>query len=125
TRPRKVREDGDPGPDPPPPPEPTISVGGFEAHVTDAGWYVPVQVDDRLVTLPIEENNAQLAAKLVAEAATLQHFRKRWIDPPSRQELIDTLVSAGYSPSLVQRVDEKEDYDLYDVLGELGWGMKA
>ena len=61
TKPRKLREDGDPGPDPPPP-EPTISVGGFEAHVTDAGWYVPVQIDGRLVTVPIEEYKAQLAA---------------------------------------------------------------
>jgi type I restriction enzyme R subunit len=30
-------------------------------------------------------------------------------------------VGAGYSPWLV---DEKEDYDLDDVLPELGWGMR-
>ncbi len=38
-------------------------------------------------------------------------------------ELIDTLVTAGYSPSVVRMVDEKQDYDLYDVLAELGWDM--
>ncbi|HPU86706.1 MAG TPA: hypothetical protein PLE60_15370, partial [Candidatus Latescibacteria bacterium] len=29
----------------------------------------------------------------------------------------------GYSPKLVQMVDNREEYDLYDVLAELGWGM--
>src|SRR5439155_1426623 len=105
TRPRKPREESEPGPEPPPP-EPTISVGGFEASVTDAGWYVPMQVDGKLVTVPIDEYKAQLAAKLVAEVTTLQDFRNRWVDPPSRQELIDTLVTAGYSPGLVRMVDE-------------------
>jgi type I restriction enzyme R subunit len=38
--------------------------------------------------------------------------------------LLDVLVSAGYSPTLVRLVDEKDDYDLYDVLAELGWGMR-
>ncbi len=74
--------------------------------------------------MPLEEYKAQLAARLVAQVATLQDFRGRWIDPPSRQELLDVLVSAGYSPNLVRLVDEKEDYDLYDVLAELGWGMR-
>src|SRR5437016_5203670 len=67
---------------------------------------------------------AQLAARLVAEVKTLQDFRTRWIEPPSRQELFDTLVAAGYSPTLVRLVDEREAYDLYDVLAELGWGMR-
>jgi type I restriction enzyme R subunit len=74
--------------------------------------------------VPLEDYKAQLAARLVGQVGTLQDFRRRWIDPPSRQELLDGLVGAGYSPTLVRRVDEKEDYDLYDVLAELGWGMR-
>jgi len=65
-----------------------------------------------------------LTARLVAQVGTLQDFRRRWIDPPSRQELLGGLVGAGYSPTLVRLVDEKDDYDLYDVLAELGWGMR-
>jgi type I restriction enzyme R subunit len=53
----------------------------------------------------------------------LDDFRDRWIDPPLRQELIDTLVAGGYSPNVVRMVDDKQDYDLYDVMAELGWGM--
>jgi len=73
--------------------------------------------------VPIDEYRARLAARLVREVHTLADFRSRWIDPPSRQELIDTLVTSGYSPTVVRMVDDKQAYDLYDVLAELGWGM--
>lgn len=108
----------------PEPAEPAIRVESFDVHVTDAGRFVVAQVDGKAVPVPIEEYKAQLAAKLVAEVATLEAFRGRWVDPASRQELIDALVSAGYSPRLVRTVDEMEDFDLYDVLAELGWGMR-
>jgi type I restriction enzyme, R subunit len=73
--------------------------------------------------VPIAEYKARLTARLVREAHTLDAFRKLWVDPPSRKELIDTLVTAGYSPSVVRMVDGKQDCDVYDVLAELGWGM--
>lgn len=108
---------------PPPPSEPTISVEGFDVHVTDAGCFIVTDVDGKAMPVPIDEYKARLAARLVEEVRTLEDFRGRWIDPPSRQELIDTLVTSGYSPTVIRMVDEKEDYDLYDVLAELGWGM--
>jgi len=114
-----------PGPDPPPPPppEPTISVEGFDVHITDAGRFIVTDVDGKAMPVPIEEYKARLAARLVEEVRTLGGFRSRWIDPPSRQELIDALVTSGYSPTVVRMVDDRQDYDLYDVLAELGWGM--
>ncbi len=112
------------GPPPPtPPPEPTISVEGFDVHVTHAGRFIVTDVDGKAMPVPIAEYKARLAARLVQEAHTLDEFRKLWVNPPSRKELIDTLVTAGYSPSVVRMVDNKQDYDLYDVLAELGWGM--
>jgi len=108
---------------PEPPPEPTISVEGFDVHITDAGRYIVADVDGRAMPVPIGEYKAGLAARLVQEVHTLEDFRGRWIDPPSRQELIDTLVTSGYSPTVVRMVDDRQDYDLYDVLAELGWGM--
>jgi len=110
-------------PPPPPPPEPTISVEGFDVHITDAGRFIVTDVDGRAMPVPIEEYKARLAARLVQEVHTLKDFRQRWIDPPSRQGLIDALVTSGYSPTVVRMVDDRQDYDLYDVLGELGWGM--
>jgi type I restriction enzyme R subunit len=123
TKPRAAGGGDDPPP-PPPPPEPTISVEGFDVHVTDAGRFIVAQVDGRALPVPLEDYKARLAARLVAQAGTLQDFRRRWVDPPARQELLEALVGAGYSPSLVRLVDEKEDYDLYDVLAELGWGVR-
>ena len=98
-------------------------VEGFEVHITDAGRFIVADVDGRAMPVPIEEYKARLAARLVQEVQTLDDFRRRWIDPPSRQELINGLVASGYSPTVVRMVDEKEEYDLYDVLAELGWGM--
>lgn len=121
--PRTGGEGPGPGPTPPPPPEPTIRVEGFDVHITDAGRFIVADVDGRAMPVPIDEYKARLAARLVQEVYTLDDFRGRWIDPPSRQELIDTLVTSGYSPTVVRMVDEKQDYDLYDVLAELGWGM--
>lgn len=121
--PRTGGEGPGPGPTPPPPPEPTISVEGFDVHITDAGRFIVTDVDGRAMPVPVDEYKARLAARLVQEVHTLDDFRGRWIDPPSRQELIDTLVTSGYSPTVVRMVDDKQDYDLYDVLAELGWGM--
>ncbi len=121
--PREPGEGPGPEPPPPPPPEPTISVEGFDVHITDAGRFIVADVDGKAMPVPIEEYKARLAARLVQEVHTLEDFRNRWIDPPLRQELIDALVTSGYSPTVVRMVDDKQDYDLYDVLAELGWGM--
>jgi len=121
--PRPAGEGTDIDSPPATPPEPTISVQGFHAYTTDAGHYVVADVDGSAMPVPLDEYKARLAARLIQEVHTLADFRNRWIDPPSRQELVNTLVAAGYSPSLVCMVDGKQDYDLYDVLAELGWGM--
>ncbi|MDP2895066.1 MAG: DEAD/DEAH box helicase family protein [bacterium] len=121
TRPTRTRTDGRDRPEPPP--EPTISVEGFDVHITEAGRFIVADVDGKAMPVPLEEYKARLAARLIQEVHTLDEFRGRWIDPPSRQELIDTLVTSGYSPNVVRMVDGKGEYDLYDVLAELGWGM--
>jgi len=120
TKPPGTGGGGDP---PPPPPEPVISVEGFEVHITDAGRFIVTDVDGKAMPVAEEEYKARLTAKLVEQAHTLDEFRQLWVNPPTRQELIDTLVRSGYSPSVVKLVDDKMDYDLYDVLAELGWGM--
>jgi type I restriction enzyme R subunit len=121
--PRKPREGVTPEPPEPPEPEPVISVEGFEIHVSEAGRYIVTDVEGKAMPVPVEEYKARLATKLVEQARTLEEFRNLWVEPPSRREMIDALVSAGYSPSVVRMVDEKDDYDLYDVLAELGWGL--
>lgn len=111
-----------PGPQPPPPPEPVISVEGFDVHITDDGRFIVGEVDGQAMPIPVEEYKQRLAERLLSQAHTLEEFRSLWVDPPSRRELIDTLIRGGCSPNIVRLVDEKENYDYYDILAELGWG---
>jgi len=118
--PRKRQEGAPPEP---PPPEPTLVVEGFAIHITDAGRYIVTDVDGKAVPVTIEEYKERLAARLVEEAPTLDEFRSRWIVPAERSDLIAQMPDAGRSVIIVQRVEDMSEYDLYDVLAELGYGM--
>ena len=111
-----------PGPEPPPP-EPTIVVEGFDVRVTDAGRYIITEVDGKATPVTVEEYKERLAAKLVAEAPTLEEFRARWVVPSDRRDMLGQMPDGGRSVILVQRLEDMTDYDLYDVLGELGYGL--
>ncbi len=71
----------------------------------------------------MEEYKNRLAAQLIREAPTLDEFRHRWTQPEERRELMNHLVEAGYPPSVLQVLEEMNDYDLYDVLADLGFGL--
>ncbi len=118
----KLRKPGEPGPEPAPP-ERTIEVDGFDVHVTDAGRYIVTTVNGQAMPVTVEEYKQRLAARLVEEAATLEEFRARWIVPAERREMLGHLPDAGRSPFLVRSLEDMGDYDLYDVLGEVGYGM--
>ncbi|HON69302.1 MAG TPA: DEAD/DEAH box helicase family protein, partial [Phycisphaerae bacterium] len=75
--PRTGGEGPGPGPTPPLPPEPTISVEGFDVHITDAGRFIVTDVDGRAMPVPVEEYKARLAQRLVQEVHTLEDFRAR------------------------------------------------
>jgi len=120
-RPRK-RSEG-PEPEPPELPERPILVEGFDVRITDAGRYIVTMVDGKAVPVTVEEYKQQLAARLVEEAPTLDSFRSRWIVPPERRELLGRLPDAGRSAFLVRALEEMTEYDLYDVLAELGYGL--
>lgn len=105
--------------------EPTLIAGGFAVQVDRGGHYVLGERDGKLVPVAYEDYKHELAERLKHEAANLAEFRERWITPPERQELMSALVSAHGSPTMIQMVDAKQDYDLYDVLAELGYKVKA
>lgn len=120
TRAAQVREGGD---GPTTPAERRILVQGFDVHVTDAGRYVVTQVDGRAVPVTVEEYKARLAEQLVKEAPTLDQFRQVWVRPNDRRDLIGQLPEAGRSALLVSELEGLSDCDLFDVLGELGYGL--
>jgi type I restriction enzyme R subunit len=107
---------------PPEPPERTILVEGFDVKITDAGRYIVTQVNGRAMPVTVEEYKERLTEKLVAEAETLEKFRANWIHPALRQQMLGRLPEAGRSAELVRELEDMADYDLYDVLAELGYG---
>lgn len=119
----KLRPTGKGGIGPEPPQEPTVLVEGFDVRVTDAGRYILTMVDGKAQPVTVEDYKAILAAKLVAEAPTLAEFRKHWIVPSERHDLMGHLPDAGRSATLVQRLEHMDDFDLFDVLGEIGYGL--
>lgn len=112
-----------PGVREPRPAEPTVWVEGFAPVVNDLGRFVGTMTDGRLAMIPLEDFKRGMAAALAREAPTLADFRARWIDPPTRRELLDALVSAGYPPTVVRLIEDMNDYDLYDVIASVGYGL--
>lgn len=116
--PARPRESG-----PSEPVEPSIVVEGFDVKVTAAGRFILTSVDGKAMPVTMEEYKARLAAKLVEEAATIGDFRRIWVSPADRRELIGKLPEGGRSPLIVQQLEKMGEYDLYDVLADLGYGM--
>ncbi len=119
TEPRKERGEGGGGGEEPPR---IITVEGIDVQVTPAGHLIVAEVDGVARPIPVEEYRQRLAAQLLQQAHSLEDFRAQWVDPPSREELMQLLLGSGCSPSVVRLVDAMEAYDLYDVLAQLGWG---
>ena len=113
----------EPPPPPPPPPRPRIIVQGFDVEVTEAGHSIPVEVAGVMTKISVEEYKERLARRLIEEASHIGDFRDLWIVRNKRLELFGRLPDAGRSPLLVRALDQMDDYDLYDVLADLGYGL--
>ncbi len=112
-----------PGDEPTEPAERIIRVEGFDVRVTEAGRYIVTEVDGKAMPVTVEEYKERLAERLVAEAPTLERFRATWVRPSERHVLLAHLPDAGRSAVLVRDLEEMRDFDLYDVLAELGYGL--
>jgi type I restriction enzyme R subunit len=110
-------------PAPPPPPLPPVIVDGFEVSVNDLGQYIVAPVGGQAMPVALEDYKRGLSQRLIGECPTLEAFRSRWVNPPEREEIIEAIVGAGYSPSVLRMVEDMNDYDLYDVLADLAYGL--
>lgn len=105
------------------PTRPRPQADGIKITIVPVGRYIPVKIDGRDTKVSVEEYKRMLAEQLIKEAATIDVFWAHWIKPAERRALINNLTSAGLSPSQVQKIGDMMDYDLYDVLAELGYGI--
>ncbi len=104
--------------------ERAIEVEGLDVRVTAAGIYI-LTTDDSGATVPVtlEEYKEKLAARLVEDIPSLDEFRDTWVEPEQRREMIGRLPDSGRSPVLVKILSGMEDYDLYDVMADVAYGL--
>jgi type I restriction enzyme R subunit len=100
-----------------------IRVEGFEVRVNPAGKYIVIQKEGKLAKVSIEEYSQMIASQLTREARTVDALRECWIDPKRRKDLIDVLPEDGKGLRLLRELLNQQDYDLYDILAEIGYGM--
>jgi type I restriction enzyme R subunit len=103
--------------------EKIIRVEGFVVHVNPAGTYIVTKVRDKIGMVTIEEYSQMIASNLTKEVKTLDELRNIWIDPLKRKELIDYLPDDGRGLRLLRELIGRHNYDLYDVLAEIGFGI--
>lgn len=100
-----------------------IRVEGFQVRVNPAGKYIVVQKEGKLAMVSVEEYSQMIASRLTKEVRSVDALRECWIDPKRRKELIDFLPEDGRGLRLLRELLNQQDYDLYDVLAEIGYGM--
>ena len=112
------------GPGPEPSSARLIEAQGVDVRISPAGVYI-MTTDEEGVTRPVslEEYKQRLAAELVKDIPALDDFREVWIDPPRRVGFMGKLPDGGRAPAVVRDLTEMQDYDLYDVLADLGYGQ--
>ena len=109
---------------PNPDPEQVIQVEGIDVRVNDAGTYILTKDDSGAeVALTLEEYKQRLASKLLEDAPSLDAFRAAWVVPARRLEMLGRLPDSGSSPLLVKHISGMAEYDLYDVMADLAYGL--
>ena len=102
-------------------PSQIITVDGFEVQISAQGRFVLGTVNGQAMPIPVAEYEAQLTEQLQTVVATPGEFRSRWVVREDRQDLLRELVEGGRSPKVVQLLRDMQAYDLFDVLGQLGY----
>lgn len=103
--------------------EKVIRVEGFDVHINPAGTYIVTQKEGKLSMVTVEEYRELLATHLVEEVKTLDDFRSIWAEPSERKTLIDKLPDDGRGVRLLRVIMQWQQYDLYDVLTQIAYGM--
>ncbi len=103
--------------------EKMIRVEGFDVHINPAGIYIVTKVEGRLGKVTVEEYRQMIALRLTEKVKTIADFREYWIDPKKRRELIAYLPDDGQGIRLLRELMKRQNYDLYDVLAEIGYGL--
>ena len=114
----------DPPQPPPPPPDNPIKAKGIQIRVKDAGQFNLMGVDGKLTRVTPEQYRKRLVEELIALVPSLADFRERWLDPAQRKDLIEQLGAQGLIPDKLRDAAHMDEYDLFDVLAAVAYGVE-
>lgn len=97
---------------------------GFQITITDTGKFNVMQKDGRATRVTPQEYRQRLVEELTATVPTLAEFRAKWIDPTKRRELLELFAGQGLLPAAVRDAAQMEEYDEFDVLAALAYGIQ-
>ena len=106
------------------PRERNIVVEGMDVRISAAGTYILTTNDEgEAVPVTLEEYKQKLAAKLVEDVPSIDDFRVTWVEPDERKEMLGQLPDSGRSPLVIRKLSDMDEYDLFDVIAEIGYGQ--
>ena len=100
--------DGGEGPEPPPPPR--VKVKGVKIDIEHAGNFNLLGVDGRIRRVTPQEYQQRLIAELTQLVPSLAEFRKKWLDPERRRELMRQLAEQGLLPEKLRDASKIDDH---------------
>jgi type I restriction enzyme R subunit len=110
-------------PQPPPPPRPKVKARGVQIDVKDAGEFYVMGSGGQMQRVTPQQYQQRLIDELAALVPSLADFRARWLDATQRQELMKQLERQGFVPATVREAVKMDDYDLFDILAALAYGI--
>ncbi len=120
TRPPSGGGEGGDGPPPPPP----TKAKGITIKPVHVGDFSVMSRNGQPVRVTPEEYRQRLVEELLATVPTLAGFRERWLNHDSRHELLEQLRAQSLLPEKLRTADHMEDYDLFDVIAAVAYGVK-
>ena len=106
------------------PKEKIIQVEGFDVHINPAGKYIITKVGNNVGMVTVEEYAQMIASRLIEKIKTVDELRSFWIDPEKRRELISSLPEGERGLRLLRELKDQQDYDIFDILAEIGFGVE-
>ena len=110
------------GPGDPHTPQENLQVHGIDVRITNAGTFVLSKDENgKDVLITLEAYKDSIAESLLEDIPGLDEFREVWIEPGERHALIQRLNETRQSVDALRALIGMEDYDLYDVLADVGY----
>ena len=109
---------------PPPPPPPRVRAKGVDIKIKDTGHFNLLTKDGRYQRVTPQEYRAELVKQLTAAVPTLRDFRTKWLDPVSREQMMKDLRNQQLLPELISEGAEMDEFDEFDILAALAYGVK-